>query len=1432
MSSAPKLTPDGYTDEEEAYALRLYDTELVGRGPTAAVSGAAKLNSQSTFLVHALASVPAPGNLPQRIWNLYIDEGGYRRSSGDVVVAANDPGNPFGQFNDNLKYWLLHSRHYGRSLAPRKLSTGAFADTGTSTLLVTMDWLEAALDVGFRPRTDTRVTYKRRGGGASGDEVSNIIDLEFESALTGLLADAASGVLQLREIVPTDLFNVRVADPQSKLIRPVPTRVQVHTAPAFGAALLFELNFAVSAGIEALFPTTEKRLEWATLYATRVLGYLTIVRVLNAGALSCAASARAFTTGGIKDAIVFEAGWALFKNLAARLHDTIKGAKFFLSDQLLADIAAKTRFTAQSEVLLETQLGRSLLRDVTTTRDLGTNALDPLRRLVEGRIVLRRVDELQDEWLRGWRGQIAINIGKVAANNDAAERLETPSTIIAFAQQDRSAKAIYEDTYKYPRGKMANEIWAAEETASKYPATLTAPASPDDERMFRVLQEQSEVALRVVYRYLGESLAIVFANCIQDVPTGAPLVDLLENYAVGDDDLGRASLLYVIGVSETSRIAKLPLVGLPGGATLAESVAQLSKCVGEAAGLSSAVLTLAGQQLPGTQKKPEKFEPVIARLRKLVADNNAAAVTADDIALANNFLNNQAFYVSALESLRELSAIVDSKTRWRAGLQKLAPLPTSLAQKIIDNVPATLAALQAATLAQAGVARELSNRLRLYVEDAARLAAALKVKTTKEIERLVFELELLVPLAGRDVAQEDLDAVDDEIARARASSGIDAERAKKLRADAMKARVAARKAKIARAPLEVQKEVVDEQQEEAKYAELVQQLVLRGEFIGKTKFQIEGEAQSAADAASKERRAYKRTQLSAELDVWQRRQEPNDVVIESISQVAKLASVAEKRRAISRENNTLVMLHLDNAVQVVRGGRLTVPGAAGAGATTPSAVIGGDEARRYFASVFAALQNAHTLSESLELFYEKGRDALDKIREKNAQLRPDEEAQLIEQTELNRQLENNVIAGHIDTALRLALFAARLPWASQPELVNRIGETQDVLAKQKASLDSTTFVGYARRLLASLRDTAKSLALADSRMEQLLAGQVSAITHLGVAGYIMEAELALARWQQRSDADLAALEAPLRAAEELVARRTLASLVAAIRSGALAPGTAQQLFDEYRALLETLSGTTRIDYVPIPSQEILDQFEQGGVSAQSTKIIANLKRYDVLQREYYGEVVVREPVSKTYEDVLFIGKRQLSVDAQRDVQVRMKTYADMLRLADAALLEFLPAGPAAFLHGAQKTWYSEDTFGQLLQQSHAALLRNLADIDQKVDNSMDVDNPRESLVDILQRNSAAIYADLRLVVVNVNAMFITAVAYLSSAPAKERIAEVDVLFGTLRMLQETAAALLKQYFATDIRLPSAAERELPWKVVDLAVLNQSFQDALASLGLS
>ena len=1398
------LTPNGYTEAEETYALRLYDTDLVGGGGGGATT--AKLNSQSAFLRHALASVQDPGNLPQRIMDLYFDKTRYQRTAGEIELRVDDVGDPFKTYDENLRYILMHARHYGRLAMPRKVSTGAapFAESGTLALSISMDWFESSLSAGYTPYAETRVVCRRRsndadGGGGGG---SNIIDLLFDSALTGLAGtDSTVNVLQLREVVPANLFNVRVFDAQNKLIRPVPTIIQVHVSPAFGSAMLFEVDFSVTPEIGKLFATTEARVSWAAMFATRVLGYLSIIRVLNAGALACATS---FVIG----AEMFYDSWTLFKKLAAKVSSEIgptpeqsssatSGANqprkilFHLLGQLRSNDDAGVEFANQADGVVTAQLGQVLLHDIKLAPDVKVDSADPARRISERRQVIRNVDARQESTLREWRKKIATNLGM----KDEAAEVASPSTIVDYAQRTMTSTALYADIYNFPKHTMDALIWAATETASKYPPELSAPASPDDERMLRVLQERSEAALRNTFRYLGETIAVVFANCVTNVVEAAPLVDLLHNLTVGDDDLGRSALLYIIGLLEVSRAPNMPAsIALPGGETLAATIKRLGVCVDAEGKLAQSILTKANAPMVVVKEYTGDRE----RLQKLALANQ---LTENDLALASNFVNAAGFFKNAIERLKKLVGIVDSNTLWRSGLQKLPLLTSYYAKDIVEHVPAALAQLQTAILAQAGLARELSNRLRLFVEDAARLAKSLEAKETKEMERIKFELDLLAPLRGPDAASME----EDTKQRKRRYDDADHPIPDTVRA--------------------VVNAEVDEELEHAKFARQLKQYATEAEAAQNQAF-YEAVAQT---------RTYKRAQLEAERDLWVRRKKPTAMVIETIDNIRKLESVANTKRSISRENNTLVLLHLESALQLVRGGRLTVPGAGGGGGGLVAApVIGGDEARRFFSAVVVALENAHTLSESLELFYAEGRKALDKIRALDAQLRPDEEAMLIEQMELNRQIENDVIAGHVDLALRLALFAANLDPAV-PSLVSRISETRIALVTQKASLDSTTLVAYAARLLASLRETSQAYALAESRMEQRLTGQVAAITHLGIAGYIMEGELALARWQKQSDADLERLEASLRTAEELLARRMLASLLASIRRGDFAATGALQLFDEYRALLESIAGTTKIDYVPIPTPLILDQFASGGGMTPATAaIIENLKRYDALQREYYGEVVVREPLSKTYEERAFVGKQQLPLDAQTSIRDRMKTVGDILRRADRVLnTTFQGAG---FLNVIGKSWYDENVLGRALSVNHTTLLNNLDDINAKATDTsvrMKEDDPREPVLTTLQRNSADIYKDLRLVISSIDVLFSQAVFYLSSqSVSMSRNTDVDGLFRALRVVQEEAAALLKQYFATDVKLPTADARELPWKVVDLATLDNTFQQTLRSLGLS
>jgi hypothetical protein len=719
-----------------------------------------------------------------------------------------------------------------------------------------------------------------------------------------------------------------------------------------------------------------------------------------------------------------------------------------------------------------------------------------------------------------------------------------------------------------------------------------------------------------------------------------------------------------------------------------------------------------------------------------------------------------------------MAGLIDSPVLWHSALQSLDNSKQSFAKLVHDHVPATLDELKTASLSRSGVVVELSNRLRLYVIESNQRLFAIKKRAD---DRLAVLNSLLRDYESPDVMR-----------------GIEIGPVQPVPVPA---------------PIDVNKN--DDDDDEANDGAMQEALRRQSAALAAQLKRAEDARAAKADVHS----IVMYGDWDNERNLWLRRLASIHAFGGVLVEVVSLPDVSQSDRSISREGNDLVRLRIERALQSVRGGWQSKPGG--------TAVIGGDEARRFLASALAPLENAHVMSEAIELFYAQGRAALDKIHALNAQLRPEEAALLTEQAEENRQLESDVILRLINESLTLAAWAAQQQPPSA-ELERLISNSRRSLLDVKQSLDATQFVEFGARLLASLRGTAQTVALSESRLNQHLSSQVAALTHLTIAGFLMEAELALARWQRKSEAELRELDAPLRAAEALLARRTLLLIRAYIERKEFVPASQQDIFDDYRALVQQKLDPEKIDFVPIPSSEILASFASGGASKATQEIVANLQRYDRLQREYFGEVVVREPLSLRYDQLAFIGKQQLSFEAQNNVKLRVQTSEQTLVDADAAL--------EASAASAGESWYSSDPLGKQLEADHSALKLRLANLTQTVDKyTMQLDQPDQAKTEFLRQSSATILGDLRVIVSIVNSLFSKANSFLNRTVTRRPL--IDDLFRAFRLIQEMAAALLREYFQVDVQLPTSGTRELLWKPIDLTTQLDDLQQTLNNLGL-
>ena len=503
-----------------------------------------------------------------------------------------------------------------------------------------------------------------------------------------------------------------------------------------------------------------------------------------------------------------------------------------------------------------------------------------------------------------------------------------------------------------------------------------------------------------------------------------------------------------------------------------------------------------------------------------------------------------------------------------------------------------------------------------------------------------------------------------------------------------------------------------------------------------------------------------------------------------------------KTLALLRSRNVAIATSLDAAALAIDARPALAPG---------ERALGADEARRIFFGVSTMIDDGRLVSRALQKVYDAKTDAdaaaAVNLEQLTQQLRAEEQQSLQEQEIRNRALLNAAVLAQIDIFLSnaTAVALAEPRWDRYAQLIQ---QTRAVIENVEQTLDAKEFATRVASLLRDLRTTAQQAATLQASIGGLFGNYVRAVHHLAVAGHVMRAELVLASWLDESDAQRADLEAPLRSAEHVIAQRAALDLRATLQNS-VAPNDAAsadwKLFLRYRAAIEALGDASTLDYVPIPSAADVEKIAQflKLTAAERAEWAHNLVAYDTFQQQYYDTVVQRlprsshaNPLAAPYSDVVLNDEQAVQLVSQlaaaRDQLERRFTEA----LRDPT---------------STQTAEAVRIFYQQLRDALNSIFGGAAPEDR----------------------SRVYYNALQAAIEIVDNLYNYANNLLAPRIVRVQPAAA-LLFDAFRFVQTEAARLLQADYNESVKLPTPAERALPWKPEFDPVLRDQLQRLLQS----
>jgi len=424
-----------------------------------------------------------------------------------------------------------HSHHYGKS------GTSSFINSRAGGVAdFKIDWLEPSLQTGYTKRSDAHVKFAR-----DSDKPSRLA-LTFESGL------AANNVnMTLTEEYDSGQPFVEVFTDENLHGR------QSSITVSAGTRDLFKVDFARLT--VDLAPSS--RLQMVLLLATKVVGYLSILRVTDAAFFSLVANS-AFGGAPLL---------AEFKQLVAQIVAEIQVPGSVLHFTLLADNIILNTLATRAAALTRTRVGDAFFDLIARSPVLSADTANVLKRILNRREITTS-ETVLDAAIAKWRQDVGARLALSAAQSTKELIVAEFAKLATTFQQQlvvnlAGAAASYKtalDTLKF--------------ITHNYPPEVAQPTA-DSKEIYEKARDSCELIINKFAAYVADNLAAQLqASCVKDYPNLQPLINALkEEPIVRADESRRAAIIYVISRSTTGRL------DLPHADVIAAALANAAPCI-------------------------------------------------------------------------------------------------------------------------------------------------------------------------------------------------------------------------------------------------------------------------------------------------------------------------------------------------------------------------------------------------------------------------------------------------------------------------------------------------------------------------------------------------------------------------------------------------------------------------------------------------------------------------------------------------------------------------------------------------------------------------------------------------------------------------------------------------------------------------------------
>ena len=509
------------------------------------------MSAATDFALNAYASLAGPpenllarslyakGVLGQRanilLTDIYLDTAVYGQEKDTAVKGNPPPGTNLtiiGKEKSALAVLLKHSHHYGTSNV----------EVSTGSARVTMKWLEPSLDTGYVLRTETEVKYKR------GDaENRSFVELQFEKELA--VGDLS---VKLREFYDPEKQDPRIGVFTGQTAEFPATRIEI----VVDGSVLFELDFSTR-DVQDIFSSGSQRLGLAILMATKVFGYLSILRVLDAAFFSLLASHAVGST---------RINTVSFVDTMTHVQALIEGVQTteVMHLPLLQPAQITQNVAAKASGIVSARIG-AFLDQIKRDAALKLDVADVLLRAKTGERQPSSSIELAEQALASWRSGIATILGSAEPASATARAIADRLRELAdqFEQQFNAnlqgAAAIYDQIYR-----------ALSSAVQTYPTGVEPTA--DVETIYAAARDAQDKTARRYAKITAGRLAAALRNCLAAQPDLLPIIQSLEKQDPASENRV-ASLIYLISMSRDDP------VNVAGGDGFAAVIANAKPCI-------------------------------------------------------------------------------------------------------------------------------------------------------------------------------------------------------------------------------------------------------------------------------------------------------------------------------------------------------------------------------------------------------------------------------------------------------------------------------------------------------------------------------------------------------------------------------------------------------------------------------------------------------------------------------------------------------------------------------------------------------------------------------------------------------------------------------------------------------------------------------------